>query len=117
SSVQAAAAAAAAEAAATPGRATITGPTKGASPLFQPPEPRYPDAARQRGAIGTVRLKLEIDAAGQVTKVEVVTSTGDPALDEAARDYYAQWRWQPALRNGEPVADTKFANITFRLSR
>lgn len=45
--------------------------------------PRYPLGSRIRGEEGVVRLKMWIDASGRVTRVEVLSSSGFPALDRA----------------------------------
>jgi protein TonB len=98
------------------GSAQITGVTANASPLYRPPEPRYPDGARQRNETGTVRVRVLLDAAGRVTQVELVSSSGSAELDRLAQSYFAQWRWQPAMHNGQPVAGNVVTGITFRLS-
>jgi protein TonB len=98
------------------GSAIITGVTSSASPLYRPPEPRYPDSARRRNETGTVHVRVQVDESGRVTQVEVVTSSGSRELDRLAQDYYAQWRWRPAMRNGQPVAGSVVTAITFRLN-
>jgi protein TonB len=98
------------------GSAVITGVTANASPLYRPPEPRYPESARRRNETGTVQVRVQVDEAGQVAQVEVVTSSGSRELDQLAQSYFAQWRWRPAMRNGQPVAGQVVTAITFRLS-
>ncbi|MFC7543196.1 energy transducer TonB [Siccirubricoccus deserti] len=98
------------------GGARITGITTNASPLYRPPEPRYPEAARRRNETGTVQVRVQVDEAGRVAQVEVVTSSGSRELDRLAQSYFAQWRWRPAMRDGQPVAGQVVTAITFRLS-
>ncbi|TDH63599.1 energy transducer TonB [Dankookia rubra] len=98
-------------------RATITGVTVAAKAVYRPPEPAYPEEARRSNAAGSARLRLTIDERGRVTNVEIVSSAGHRALDKAALDYYAQWRFEPAMRDGQPVVSFSFVNVTFRLPR
>ncbi|MCO6415488.1 energy transducer TonB, partial [Siccirubricoccus sp. KC 17139] len=100
-----------------PGSAMILGATTGATPLFRPPEPRYPNGARLRNETGTARVRVQVDEQGRVAAVEIVTSSGSAELDQAAREYFRQWRWTPAKRDGVPVASNVTTAITFRLNR
>jgi protein TonB len=68
-------------------------------------KPRYPESARRRGIEGTVLLKMRITAQGRVEDVQVVRSTGYPELDESAIEAVRRWRFEPARRNGAPVAE------------
>ena len=68
-------------------------------------KPRYPESARRRGIEGTVLLKMRITAQGRVEDVQVVRSAGYPDLDESAIEAVRRWRFEPARRNGEPVAE------------
>jgi protein TonB len=68
-------------------------------------KPRYPESARRRGIEGTVLLKMRITAQGRVEDVQVVRSTGYPELDESAIAAVRRWRFEPARRNGAPVAE------------
>ncbi len=79
------------------------------------PEPEYPFASRQRGDQGVVTVRLGVSAAGEVTEVEVVATSGYPALDEAARRAVQRWRFRPAIRDGAPVPGSIRTAIHFRL--
>ena len=79
------------------------------------PEPEYPFASRQRGDEGTVTARLGASSAGEVTEVDVVASSGHPALDEAARRAWQRWRLRPAMRDGVPVAGSVRHTHRFRL--
>jgi len=70
----------------------------------------YPEDSRMVGSEGTVRLRFIIDRNGEVTDLEVIDSSGDPALDaEAYRVVFSSPKWQPGLLNGKPVK----ARLTF----
>ena len=79
------------------------------------PEPEYPLASRQRGEQGVVTVLLRISEAGQVMGVEVVNTSGHPALDESARRAVQRWRFRPATRDGVPVPGSIRTAIHFRL--
>lgn len=44
---------------------------------------RYPDDARRRGLVGTVKLKFVVDAQGNVLSYEIVGESGSASLDRA----------------------------------
>ena len=79
------------------------------------PEPEYPLANRQRGDQGVVTVLLRISEAGEVMGVEVVNTSGYPALDESARRAVQRWRFRPATRNGVPIPGSIRTAIHFRL--
>ena len=61
-------------------------------------------------------LRIDVDARGVPTDVQVVERSGDRdrAFDRAAIEAARQWRFQPATRNGEPVAATVQLPVEFR---
>lgn len=80
------------------------------------PDPRYPREALRQGLQGTVWLRVLVDEAGLPSEVSVEHSSGHRVLDEAARrQVLAQWRFQPALRDGRPVPAWGRVPIDFRL--
>jgi protein TonB len=68
------------------------------------------------GHEGTVVLLLRVGASGQVTRVEVVASSGHEELDTVAADAAKLWQFEPARRDGEPVAFDVRVPIEFRLT-
>jgi periplasmic protein TonB len=66
-------------------------------------ERNYPAMLRDAGVGGTPVLWFLIDETGQVLQTRVRTSSGYPALDEAAQKIAAQMRFSPALNNTTPV--------------
>jgi protein TonB len=76
--------------------------------------PVYPEVARRMKIQGTVMLRAVIDTTGTVTNVQVNKGLGF-GLDEAAAGAVRQWRYDPATRNGRPVAVFLFVEITFSL--
>jgi protein TonB len=102
-------------AAAVTGRAI--GPTSppGPDPNFRNAAPGYPEAARLRGEVGSVRLELSIGTDGRVITVQVIGSSGFPTLDATARRAAEGWRFRPALQDGQPVPGTIRTSLHFRL--
>jgi TonB family protein len=75
---------------------------------------RYPDAARRQRVSGSVTLSMVISETGTLEELEVVES-GGPLLDEAVSRAVAQWRFEPATRNGQPVKIRWLVRQRFRL--
>lgn len=78
-------------------------------------DPIYPDLARIAHQEGVVILETIIDARGTVQTVRVLR--GFPLLDQAAIDAVRQWRFTPALLNGQPVPVVMTVTVNFKLSR
>src|SRR3990170_1306450 len=77
------------------------------------PGPGGLPAADQASVRGKVRLRLLIRADGTVARVDVLVSSDDPALDEAARQGLLRWRFAPARRDGVPVDAYLLLWVTF----
>lgn len=76
----------------------------------------YPRRARRRGLEGVVELRILVGATGEVERAVVERSSGHDVLDEAAKSGVARWRFEPALRDGKPVAAWIRRTIRFRLA-
>lgn len=70
-------------------------------------EPVLPAIARQMHLAGTVRLQLEVSAAGKVTSVKVLG--GHPILITAATNAVKQWLFEP-----DPYSTTVEVSFTFK---
>ena len=79
------------------------------------PKPPYPEVARRRGYEGTVRLKVEVLASGDVEKIWVKQSSGYEVLDRAALKTVKDWSFIPAQFGGIPVRSTVIVPVTFSL--
>lgn len=79
------------------------------------PRPEYPALARRRGQEGTVTVRISVNSRGGATGVEVASSSGHNALDDAALDAARGARFTPARRAGVPVAAETTIRYTFRL--
>ena len=84
-------------------------PPAAAQPRLTPPEPTlsvkagYPPEALASGKEGSATVLATVGKDGVVKSAEVGESSGDPALDQAAMSAALQWRFKPALQNGEPI--------------
>lgn len=79
------------------------------------PPPRYPATARRLGEEGVADLLVELSAAGRVTEVRVVESSGSARLDAAAVAAVRDWRCEPARIGGVAVAASARQRIRFSL--
>ncbi|MDI3287158.1 TonB-dependent siderophore myxochelin receptor MxcH [Polyangium sp. 15x6] len=82
--------------------------------LIEAVEAAYPAEARAARREGRVVLKLRIDAAGRVTRAEVVEPAGN-GFDEAAQEAALQFRFTPARRGDKAVPVIILYAYEFRL--
>jgi protein TonB len=82
--------------------------------LLSAPLPEYPESARAAGVEGKVRLQLTISEQGKVIDVKVLESLGH-GCDEAALAVARTYEFEPATRDGQPVATTITIGIRFAL--
>ncbi len=84
-------------------------------PLANQPAPRYPASALRRGESGTVVVQVEVGVDGRPASLRIATPSGSRALDSAAVDAVARWRFEPARdASGQPVAGSLSVPIDFR---
>jgi len=76
----------------------------------------YPPRARAQGLEGYVVLSLLIGLTGEIEQVEVVESFPEGIFDEAALTGVRQWRFDPALYQGQAVRSWARQRIRFDLS-
>jgi TonB family protein len=76
-------------------------------------KPDYPDSWKREGLQGTVHLHLTIAKDGSVRDIKLVD--GDSRLTKSAEKAVKQWRYKPALRNGEPVEVQTTVAVAFAL--
>jgi len=78
------------------------------------PKPGYSSLALQAKYQGTVVLKIVIDKAGKIARIRLERALG-MGLDENAMEEVKRWRFNPATRNGQPVAVEMNIEISFNL--
>ena len=67
----------------------------------------YPEAARMRGAEGTVRLSATMDRLGNLLSIAIISGSGSRILDSAA---------ETALRSAFPLANAGTGTLTVELA-
>jgi TonB family protein len=77
-------------------------------------EPRYTDDARAKGIEGTVLLGFTIDHDGVPQGIQLKRSLY-PSLDQAAIEAVRDWRFTPAMKNGQVVSMWVESEIRFNL--
>ena len=78
-------------------------------------KPIYPRKALRDGIEGTVTLLIHVDEKGFPEKVEVIKSSNDFDLDNAARSAAMKYVFVPAMQNGVPVKALGKLDIVFKL--
>ncbi len=79
-------------------------------------DPAYPVQLMRENVAGTVILYAVIHSDGKVNDVRVLRSV-DERLDRYAMEAVAQWQFEPATKNGAPVAVEATFQIPFRPAR
>jgi protein TonB len=83
--------------------------------LIQEVQPTYPPLAKQARIQGDVVIDSVIDTEGHVTQMKVVS--GSPLLVDSAMRALEQWKYQPTLLNGQPVAVDMLVTLHFQLGQ
>jgi protein TonB len=81
--------------------------------LIRQTKPQYPHEAFVKKIEGVVVVEILIDANGRVARVRIVQSV--PLLDAAALEAVRQWAFEPAIKQGRPVATVANAPVSFRI--
>jgi protein TonB len=77
---------------------------------------RYPNASIKAKESGTVVINICVSQAGRVDSVAITRSSGFPRLDEVAVGIASEYRFQPATRQGRPMAACAEYYIAFKLT-
>src|SRR5438105_4196705 len=78
------------------------------------PEPEYSEEARKAKYQGTCVLYLIVGPDGKPRDIRVARSLG-LGLDEKAIEAVKQWKFEPAMKDGKPVAVAINVEVDFRL--
>ena len=78
--------------------------------------PPYPALSQRMGEQGTTALTCYIDIDGKPINCSVTRSSGSQRLDDAASSYVKEhYTWEPATRDGKPVAAQTQLIVTWDL--
>ena len=92
-----------------PGQNGVTVPE-----LVYSPEPSFSDEARKAKFQGIVLLIVVVGEDGRPHNIRVGQSLG-MGLDEKAMEAVKNWRFRPAILNGQPVATQIAVQVDFHL--
>jgi TonB family protein len=81
---------------------------------LETPDPEYSEEARKAKYQGTVVLWLIVDATGHPQQIKVARSLG-MGLDQKAIEAVRKWKFEPAKKDGTPVAVQINVEVNFRL--
>lgn len=84
--------------------------------LLEGNPPRYPMESRRKHEQGTVVVRLLIGTDGRVSDISIAQSSGFERLDKAALQAIRGWRWQPIIRDGQPVEVRGLYSMPFTLN-
>jgi TonB family protein len=87
--------------------------TKRPIPVYTP-EPEFSEKARRAKYQGTVVLSIVVDRKGNISRVSLLRALG-MGLDQNAMEGVTRWRFDPATRNGQPVAVKMNIEVSFNL--
>ncbi|MGC4072782.1 MAG: energy transducer TonB [Nibricoccus sp.] len=76
--------------------------------------PKYPTDLRKKGITGDVNVHIVVSSSGDVAEAEVIDSPNEQ-FSEAALEAVRQWKFEPGLKDGVPVAVRLKFPIQFRL--
>ncbi|MFH1707038.1 MAG: energy transducer TonB [Planctomycetota bacterium] len=79
--------------------------------------PVYPRQSRMRGEEGVVQIMVSVSAEGRCIDLQLTASSGFERLDGAAMDWARRVRFEPARRDGRPVAARLRLRVPFELRR
>ena len=80
-------------------------------------EPEYPAAAARTQEEGIVLVRVDVDANGMPTNVDIARRSGSRDLDRAAVEAVRQWRFNPAIKDGKKVAAVVEVPVEFKLQQ
>ena len=82
--------------------------------LIYHPQPEYSEKARKQGIEGKVVVSLVVDIYGTPGQVRVFQSL-NKELDEKAVEAVRNWKFEPAMKDGQPVAVHVNVEVNFKL--
>lgn len=80
--------------------------------LIKSVPPEYPALAKAQHVSGKVQMDALIDASGNVSAVRILS--GPTLLHRAALDAVKQWKYKPAMLDGQPTSTHLTVTVEFR---
>ena len=75
--------------------------------------PQMPESARRKGITGWVEVVFTVNEKGNVDDAEVRNSSPEEVFDDAALKAVRAWRFEPATKDGKPVATRTMIRLKF----
>jgi protein TonB len=82
---------------------------------YPAPSPDYPALAQDNGEQGDVLVDVFVGSNGKPSKFKINQSSGFADLDNAAAEAVANWRYIPAVENGDRTSGWTTVKIHFEL--
>ena len=82
--------------------------------IISKPLPTYIENARTKGINGTVQLRVQFSATGEIGTITIVKSL-DHELDALAEAAARGIKFEPALRKGVPITTVKTIEYSFAI--
>ena len=82
--------------------------------VISAPDPGFTEEARQARVAGKVVVYLQVNAQGQPMHVKVIHGLG-MGLDEKAVEAVRQYRFKPAMKDGQPVTVEMNVDVNFQI--
>jgi periplasmic protein TonB len=79
-------------------------------------EPDYPAISARAKEEGSVLLEFTVSAEGKVVQSKVLSSSGFPRLDDAAKAAYSKCKFSPATSDGQPIQGTTKVRYNWTLT-
>jgi|GEM_PF-4890363 len=76
----------------------------------------YPKLAIQQLWEGTTRMQVQVSPTGEITRINILKSSGYPILDDASVHTLHHCQAQATIQNGIPVSAWHVLDIRWRLS-
>lgn len=81
----------------------------------QSPSPEYPADAYRRQEQGAAKVRATVDAQGNVIESKLEVTSRSRSLDRAAVAAVRDWKFKPAIRDGQPVQSDAIVSVEFTL--
>jgi TonB family protein len=77
----------------------------------------YPADSKRKGETGKCVVRIQVNADGEVSVAQVVSSTGFERLDDACLAAFSDVRFHPATLDGKPISSWSIFSISWTLGK
>jgi len=83
--------------------------------LIYQPMPKYPRPFFGRAKSGKVLVNLIVSTEGKPLRIHVSQSSNNPKIDKSATDCVAQYKFEPATKDGKPVTVELNVEVSYQV--